>query len=92
MQHSYTMNKITAKEAKLRFGQMLDRVQREPVTITKNGRPVALVVALEDAALVEAVQELVEDHYWGERAANAEEAGYLTSEESEKLLNDCLNA
>ena len=32
------MNEITAKDAKNRFGQLLDTAQRTPVRVTKNGR------------------------------------------------------
>jgi prevent-host-death family protein len=32
---------VTSMEAQNRFGQLLDTVQREPVTITRHGRTVA---------------------------------------------------
>ena len=34
------MQVITAKDAKSRFGELLDTMQREPVLVTKNKRPV----------------------------------------------------
>lgn len=37
------MKKVSAREGKNRFGQLLDDAQREPVTIEKNGRPFAVV-------------------------------------------------
>ena len=39
------MSTISANDAKARFGQLLDDAQREPVTIEKHGRPVAVVVS-----------------------------------------------
>lgn len=39
---------ITSVEAQNSFGQLLDTVQREPVTITRHGRVVALMVRPED--------------------------------------------
>lgn len=39
---------ITAVEARSRLGQLLDTIQREPVTITRRGRPVAMLVAVRD--------------------------------------------
>ena len=41
------MTKLSASEAKLHFGALIDRAQREPVTIEKQGRPVAVVVSFE---------------------------------------------
>ncbi len=39
---------VTSVEAQNRFGQLLDTVQREPVTITRHGRTVALMMRPED--------------------------------------------
>lgn len=42
------MQIMTAKDAKTHFGELLDTMQREPVFITKNNRPVGAFVSLED--------------------------------------------
>ena len=42
------MDVRTANEAKVKFGELLIKVQREPVHISKNGNPVAVLVAAED--------------------------------------------
>lgn len=42
------MKAIAAKEAKNNFGEMLDTVQREPITIEKHGRAVAVIMSAED--------------------------------------------
>ena len=39
------MKAMTAKDAKNRFGELMDTVQREPVSIEKHGRPVAVVLS-----------------------------------------------
>lgn len=39
------MPNIAAKDAKNRFGEMLDTAQREPVTIEKHGRRVAVLLS-----------------------------------------------
>jgi prevent-host-death family protein len=39
------MDTIPAAEAKTNFGALLDRAQREPVTISKNGRAVAVLMS-----------------------------------------------
>ena len=39
------MKEITAREAKSRFGQLLDAAQLAPVRVTKNGRAVAVMLS-----------------------------------------------
>jgi len=39
------MKAIAAKEAKNNFGEMMDTVQREPITIQKHGRSVAVIMS-----------------------------------------------
>ena len=42
------MTALAATEAKNHFGRLLDNAQREPVTIEKQGRPVAVVLSKYD--------------------------------------------
>lgn len=49
------MEIIPAADAKTNFGALLDKAQREPVTISKNGRAVAVVMS---AAAFEEQQQL----------------------------------
>ncbi len=42
------MRSIAAKEAKVHFGELMDTVQREPVSIKKYGRPVAVIMSAEE--------------------------------------------
>lgn len=43
------MKTMTARDAKNRFGEFLDAARREPVVITKNDRPVGIMLSIEDA-------------------------------------------
>ncbi|OGS98870.1 MAG: prevent-host-death protein [Gallionellales bacterium RIFCSPLOWO2_12_FULL_59_22] len=42
------MRTVTSVEAQNHFGELLDNAQREPITITRRGRPVAFVVSPQD--------------------------------------------
>lgn len=42
------MKKITALEVKNRFGQLIDAAQRQPVTVTKQGRDSMVVLSVAD--------------------------------------------
>ena len=39
---------VTSVEAQNRFGQLIDRSQREIVTVTRHGRPAAFIVSPQD--------------------------------------------
>lgn len=79
---------IAAREAKNRFGELLDSAQRAPVHITKNGRNVAVLLSHEEYIRYEDL----EDAYWGQRALESEKEGYLGVEKSEELLKRMRNA
>ena len=42
------MSMFSALEAKNRLGQIIDAAQREPVTITRHGRPAVVVLAVQE--------------------------------------------
>ena len=42
------MKAMPAREAKHQFGRMVDTARAEPVVIEKHGRPVVVVVAVEE--------------------------------------------
>ena len=48
------MKKISSTDAKTHFGELLDMAQREPVTIHKKGRAVAVMLSMQDFAEAEA--------------------------------------
>ena len=86
------MTKVTiipAKEAKNRFGELLDAVQRQPVIITKKGRPVARMIAFVDPKRFEEV----EDQIWLEKTLKVmKNARPLSVKETEKFLRKYRNA
>lgn len=47
----------TSAEAQNQFGLLLDTVQREPVAITRHGRPTAFVLSADDMQAFEAWRE-----------------------------------
>lgn len=53
------MYRMAAREAKNEFGRLLDNAQREPVTIEKKGRPVAVLLSLYEYQRIKAI----ENHY-----------------------------
>lgn len=50
------MMKMSANSAKARFGELLDKARREPVTIEKHGRAVAVMLSTEDYEELEALK------------------------------------
>jgi prevent-host-death family protein len=50
------MKDISSTEAKTHFGALLDMAQREPVTIHKKGRAVAVMLSMQDFAAHEALK------------------------------------
>ena len=52
---------ITSVEAQNRFGELIDRSQREPIEITRRGRTVAYVVSEHDMAELESIKKRREE-------------------------------
>ena len=42
------MKTLTAKDAKYGFGRLIDLARAEPVAVAKHGRPVVVVMAIEE--------------------------------------------
>jgi prevent-host-death family protein len=42
------MQSMSAKDAKYGFGRLIDLARAEPVTVEKHGRPVVVVLAIEE--------------------------------------------
>jgi prevent-host-death family protein len=47
---------ISAKDAKYGFGMLIDTARAEPVTVEKHGRPVVVVISVEEYARLLAVE------------------------------------
>lgn len=78
------MKHIASANAKNQFGQLLDMAQKEPVTIEKKGRAVAVILSIEDFSHF----LRTEDQLWAMKAEKAAKEGFLGNDESEKFLND----
>ncbi|WP_151671691.1 type II toxin-antitoxin system Phd/YefM family antitoxin [Nitrincola schmidtii] len=50
------MDALSANEAKTQFGDLLLRAQRAPVQINKNGKPVSVVISMEEYDNIEALK------------------------------------
>ncbi|VAX06689.1 hypothetical protein MNBD_GAMMA26-446 [hydrothermal vent metagenome] len=87
------MQNMSAHEAKARFGQMLDAVQHEPVTIEKHGRAVAVVVSKEEYDDIEALK-LERLRAEVQKGIDAIEGGHFTEYRTGELhkLADCIKA
>lgn len=47
---------LSANDAKTQFGDMLMKVQRDPIQINKNGKPVAVVISVDEYQSIEALK------------------------------------
>ena len=88
------MIKITSMEAQNRFGQLLDTVQREPVTITRHGRVAAFMVSPQDMdelnnARSRRGKAVAELETWSRRASKSAlpAAAALSDEEVVRLVH-----
>ena len=56
------MKALSANEAKTQFGNLLLNAQREPVQINKNGKPVAVMMSMDDYKEIEVLKlKLLQD-------------------------------
>jgi prevent-host-death family protein len=79
---------FSARDAKTRFGEVLDEALGRPVGITRHDRLTAYVVSKRDFdALRERVQEL-EDQLWLARAEAARNEGFAGAGEVDAFLRD----
>ncbi|MBK6613417.1 type II toxin-antitoxin system prevent-host-death family antitoxin [Ottowia sp.] len=81
------MQTFTANEAKTRFGELIDRVQREPVRVTRRNRVVGVMVSAEDYEAMRAFYANRLRHHLKQSASDAAAQG-LTDETLEQLLTD----
>ena len=80
--------RVAAKEAKNRFGELLEAAQRHTIIITKNNRDVVEMRRVSERTRFEEM----EDKIWGARALRAEKEGTIGVEASRKLMKQILNA
>lgn len=81
------MQTFTANEAKTRFGEFLDKAQREPVGVLRHDRMVGVMVSAQDFEAMRAFYADRLTHRLDAAAAQAEQAG-LTPAGLDALLAD----
>ncbi len=79
---------IPATEAKTKFAELIDAARNEPVTVTRNSKPVAVVISPEDYERLSAV----DDAYWGNKATQAKKAGFLGKKKTSDFISNTLNS
>jgi len=86
---------VTSVEAQNKFGQLLDKAQREPISITRHGRPAAFIVSPQDMdELLDARRKrskaVAEFEAWSRRAAKtaSPEAAKLTEQDIVRLVKE----
>ncbi len=52
------MQTITAKDVKFGFGRLIDLARAEPAAVAKHGRPVVVVMAVEELERLKALEGL----------------------------------
>jgi prevent-host-death family protein len=80
------MRCTAATEVKNHFGQILDITRTEPVTVEKQGRPVAVILSFEEYHRL----AKLDDSYWGERAITALAGGFMEDVEMKAFLESKL--
>ncbi len=81
------MQTIAATKLKNKLGEVIDLARREPVMVQNHGRDI--VVILDHAEFLRLRQ--LEDNYWAQRAEEARQSGFLTSEETMARLQARFN-
>ncbi len=77
---------LAAREAKERFGTLLDTVQSEPVAITKNGRPTAIVLSPSEYARLGGSRERIFSLM--DKMQSEAEANGMTPEIFDAIMNE----
>lgn len=72
--------KTNATKFKNHFGEYMQKVYQEPIIVEKSGKPSAVLISYDT---FERLSNL-EDLYWGVKAQEAANEGFLGVEESEK--------
>jgi prevent-host-death family protein len=82
------MAPVTAKQLKEHSSDVLSRVEYggERVPVTRHGKEVAAVVSIEDARLLDALEDVLDAHDALEAIEEAERGGTITLAEFRKQL------
>ena len=81
---------FSAKDAKARFGEVLDEALGQPVGITRHDRLTAYIVSRKEFERMVAHVQYLEDQLWLAKADAARNDGYASSERVSAFLSDFL--
>ncbi len=76
------MIRVSATDAKTRFGQYLETAQHEPVIVEKSGHDKVVILSKTRFDELEAL----EDNVWAERAKIALKEGFATDDEAKTVF------
>ena len=82
------MQTLTSRDVQTRFGAVLDLAKREPITITQYGRPVIVMMSVEEA---QQLQSMRAERRFGDFMANLPTnpaAEQLSDEDITKLVHE----
>lgn len=75
------MEKVNATEAKREFGDLLIKVQQEPIRINKNGKPVAVMISAKEYDEAEEYKAYLLEVALKEALDDIENGGVISGEE-----------
>jgi prevent-host-death family protein len=78
----------SSTEVKNRFGEFMDKAQKEPITVEKTGKPYAVLMSIEDFRRLQAI----EDAYWGRLGDEGIASGFLGPEATMASIRRRLDA
>jgi prevent-host-death family protein len=86
--HAAPFTTFSAKDAKARFGELLDEALGQPVGITKHDRLTAYVVSKRDFEKMLANIENLEDQLWLAKADLARKEGFVGPDRVDVFLSN----
>ncbi|WP_415774618.1 type II toxin-antitoxin system Phd/YefM family antitoxin [Paraburkholderia sp. J11-2] len=90
--NSTTLVTYSARDAKTRFGEVLDEALGRPVGITRHERLTAYVVSKRDFESLRARVQELEEKLWLIEAEIARREGFTSSDEVAAFLRDARNS
>lgn len=88
MMSTAALTTFSAKDAKARFGEVLDEALGHPVGITRHDRLTAYIVSRKEFERMVARVQYLEDQLWLAKAEAARKEGYASNERVSAFLSD----
>lgn len=74
---------VAATQMKNAFGRFIEAAQAEPILIERSGRASVVLLSYAEFERLKAI----EDKYWGEKAKQAAEEGFVEGKEAQDWFN-----